>query len=115
KLMVTELLTITGPLFDSAAVGATLLTVTTAVSVATWLAPSVTWRVTVIVPLPAWVWLGVRVRVAGGAPSPKPQSNESVPPPPLAVPVKETLDASLAVWSGPAFAVGAPFTVTTVV
>src|SRR5262245_17914249 len=106
---------LTGPLFDTAAVGATLLTVTTAVSVATWLAPSVTVSVTVYVPLSAYVCDGVRVPVVCALPSPKSQSYNSVPTPPLAVPVNETLDASFAVLSTPALTVGGPFTVTVVV
>src|SRR5262245_40763401 len=113
--MVTGAFMFTGPLLDRLAVGATLFTVTTAVSVATWLAPSVTVNVTVYVPLSAYVCDGVRVPVVCALPSPKSQSYDSVPTPPLAVPVHETLDASFGVLSTPAFAVGAALTVTTVV
>src|SRR5688572_17794757 len=46
KLIVTLEFVYTGPLFETVPVGATLLTVTVAVSVAVWLLASVTVRVT---------------------------------------------------------------------
>src|SRR5450432_1818876 len=114
-LMVTLAPAYTGPLFDTVPVGATLLIVAMAVSVAVTLLASVTVRVTVYVPLSAYVWLGVSVPVVCVEPSPQFQSYASVPTPPPAVPVKDTDDPSLPVWSVPAFAVGRLFTVTVVV
>jgi hypothetical protein len=46
---------------EKAAVGLTLVTVTTAESVAVWPNPSVTVRVAVYVPLSAYVFVGLRV------------------------------------------------------
>src|SRR5262249_55825247 len=114
KLRVTLAFAYTGPELDRVAVGATLLTVTTAVSVAVTLLASATLRVTVYVPLSAYVCVGVRVPVVWADPSPQSQSYDRVPVPPPAAPVNDTADPSLAVWSAPASAVTPAYTVTAV-